>query len=133
MSGIEANHLPGILGYLTSPFVERALIATVLIAINAGIAGSFTTFRSSVFLVAGSAHAALAGAAGIILLQYFGMLAGVDPMIGGSITSILLARLAAKVSMSGKHGDVDTAIGVGFAFSMAIAVLLISMIPESAS
>jgi len=119
--------------YLVSPFVLRALLAVVLISINAGIAGSFAAFRSSTFLVAGASHAALAGAAGIILLHSIGIWLGVDPMIGGAVTAVLLALLAAHAGYAGRKGDVDTAIGVGFAFSMAIAVLLISLIPESAT
>ena len=119
--------------YFSSPFVIRGLAATILIAINAGVAGSFATFRNSTFLIAGASHAALAGAAAIILFHSIGVMTGVDPMIGGGISAILLTLLAAYAGYSGKTGDVDTAIGVGFAFSMAVAVLIISLIPESAA
>ncbi|HDS31034.1 MAG TPA: metal ABC transporter permease [Firmicutes bacterium] len=119
--------------YFSSPFVIRGLAATILIAINAGVAGSFAAFRNSTFLIAGASHAALAGAAAIILFHSIGVMTGVDPMIGGGISAILLTLLAAYAGYSGKTGDVDTAIGVGFAFSMAVAVLIISLIPESAA
>ncbi len=125
--------MDGMISYLSSPLVVRAFLAVILIAINAGIAGSFAAFRNSTFLVAGASHAALAGAAVIILLHSFGVCLGVDPMIGGAVTSVLLALLAGHAGYVGKRGEVDTAIGVGFAFSMAVAVLLISLIPESAS
>jgi len=124
----------GTLGeYLTSPFVIRAGIALILIALNSGIAGSFAAFRNSTFLVAGASHAALGGAAAIILLHSAGLWLGVDPMIGGAVTAVLLALLAGHASYGGRSGDVDTMIGVGFAFSMSVAVLLISLIPESAT
>jgi len=119
--------------YMGSPFVVRALLASVLIALNAGVAGSFAMFRNSTFLVSGASHAALAGAAAIILLHALGFWAGVDPMIGGGVTAVLLAVLAAHAGFHGKQGEIDTQIGVGFAFSMGIALLLVSMIPEAAS
>ncbi len=119
--------------YLGSPFIVRAFLAVILIAVNAGLVGSFAAFRSSTFLVEGASHAALAGAAAIILLHSIGIWMGVDPMVGGAVSAVLLALLAGHASYAGKKADVDTAIGVGFAFSMAIAVLLISLIPESAT
>jgi len=125
--------MAGLADYLKSPFVIRALIAVVLISVNAGFAGSYATFRNSTFLIAGAGHAALAGAAAIILLHSAGLLLGVDPMIGGAVTSVLLAVLAAHIGYRSREGEIDTAIGVGFAFSMAVAVLIISLIPESAT
>jgi ABC-type Mn2+/Zn2+ transport system permease subunit len=125
--------MEGIKEYMLSPFVLRGLTAVVLISINAGVAGSFAAFRNSTFLVEGASHSALAGAAAVILLHSFGIFAGVDPMIGGGICAILLALLAAYAGYTGKPGEIDTAIGVGFAFAMSIAVLLISLIPESAT
>jgi ABC-type Mn2+/Zn2+ transport system permease subunit len=119
--------------YIESPFIVRALLASILIALNAGFAGSFAMFRNSTFLVSGASHAALAGAAAIILLHSAGIWAGVDPMIGGGVTAILLAVLAAYASYHGKPGEIDTQIGVGFALSMAVALVLVSLIPESAS
>jgi len=119
--------------YLTSPFVVRAYIAVLIVAVNAGIAGSFASFRNSTFLIAGASHAALAGAAAVILLVTSGIISDIDPMIGGAVTAVMLSLMAGHVNYTGRSGETDTAIGVGFAFSMAIAVLLISVIPESAS
>jgi zinc/manganese transport system permease protein/zinc transport system permease protein/iron/zinc/copper transport system permease protein len=119
--------------YLGSPFVERALIASVLIALNAGVAGAFAMFRNSTFVISGAGHAALAGAAAIILLHTINLALNVDPMIGGGITAVMLSVLAAYASYHGRTGETDTKIGVGFAFSMAVALLLVSLVPESAA
>lgn len=123
------NHELG--AYMTSPFVQRALIGVVLIAINAGLAGAFAAFRGATFLVSGAAHAALAGAAFVLVI--WGATTGdVAPIIGGAATAVLLALMAANSGRTDRRG-VDNTIGVGFAFFMALAVLLISMIPSAAA
>lgn len=118
--------------YMVSPFVQRALIGVVLIAINAGFAGAFAAFRGATFLVSGAAHAALAGAAFVLVI--WGATTGdVAPIIGGAATAVLLALMAANSGARADRRGVDNTIGVGFAFFMALAVLLISMIPSAAA
>ena len=103
-------------------FLLRALIAIILLTINASIAGSFTIFKDVPFLVAGSAHAALAGAALVIALDV-----KADPIFGAIIFAILVGIAAARAKQA------NVAIGVSFAFSMALAVLFISLIREQAA
>jgi zinc/manganese transport system permease protein len=119
--------------YLRSPFVLRALVGLLLIAVNAGLAGAFAAFRSATFLISGAAHAALAGAA--LVLVAGGALAASDigPVLGGAVFAIGLALLAAASRDTQGQRETDVTIGVGFAFSMALAVLLISLIPEQAA
>jgi ABC-type Mn2+/Zn2+ transport system permease subunit len=119
--------------YLRSPFVLRALLGLLFIAVNASLAGGFAAFRSATFLISGAAHAALAGAA--IVLVVGGALAQGDiaPVMGGAVVAVLLALFAAGGTDTQGRRDTDVTIGVGFAFSMALAVLLISLIPESAA
>lgn len=106
-------------------YIIRAIIALILLAINASIAGSFTVFKNVPFLIAGSSHAALAGAALFIFLEIYGI--NIDPLIGAVIFAVFIA-VAASVSK-----QMNVAIGIAFAFSMSIAVLFISMIKEQAS
>lgn len=122
-----------LLEYLGSPFVLRALLGLVFIAINASLAGAFAAFRSATFLVSGAAHAGLAGAA--LILVVGGPLAHSDisPVLGGAVFAVALALLAAAGAQRQGDRETDITIGVGFAFSMALAVLLISLIPEMAS
>lgn len=119
--------------YLSSPFVLRAFVALLLAAANAALSGAFASFRNSTFLISGASHAALGGAALVIVLEVNGIVAGVDPLIGAAVFAVVLALLAAHASARGQHADVDVTIGVGFALAMAVAVLLISLVPESAS
>jgi len=125
--------MPDSFSYLTSPFVLRAAAAFFFVAINAALSGVFANFRNSTFLVSGASHAALGGAALVIVLESRGGAFGVSPIFGAAVFAVLLALAAGSTHNRGSTAVSDTAIGVGFALSMALAVLLISLIPESAS
>lgn len=122
-----------LVAYLGSAFALRALAGIFLIAVNAGLTGAFAAFRNSTFLVSGAAHAALAGAALVLVISAHGWGVTLSPIVGGAIFAVALALLAANATGRGGGEGADTAIGVGFAFSMSLAVLLISLVPESAS
>lgn len=107
-------------------YLIRAIIAIFILAINASIAGSFTIFKDLTFLVAGSAHAALAGAALMVALSIYGIIS-IDPIFGGILFAIFVAIFAAHSK------KVNIAIGISFAMSMSLAVLFISLIREQAS
>ncbi len=119
------------LDILTNPFIIRAIIAIILIAVVSSTMGSFTVFRGQTFMTAGVSHAALAGASfGILIQMYY--IPDFDPMIGAAIFAILMALATAYAS---KHGDprkTDVMIGVSFGIAMGLAVLLISAIKEYA-
>ncbi len=119
--------------YIVSPFVLRAMVALVLVALNAAFSGAFAGFRNSTFLISGASHAALGGAALVIVLESRGLSGGIDPLYGAALFAVALSLIAGNAGSRGGKSDVDTAIGVGFAFAMAVAVLLISLVPESAS
>ena len=115
------------------PFLERALLAVVLISVNASLTGTFTVFRNASFLVAGAAHAALAGAALAIIIEELGFHV---PVLFGGLVFAVIASLSAGYAGKGKLSrveDLNTAIAVSFAFSMSLAVLFISMIREYAA
>ena len=119
--------------FLTSPFALRAAAAFFFIAVNAAFSGAFASFRGSTFLVSGASHAALGGAALVIVLESKGLAFGIDPLWGAAVFAVLLALAAGSAGTRSPGSAPDTTIGVGFALSMAFAVLLISLIPESAS
>jgi len=125
--------MPDFSSYLTSPFVLRATAAFFFVAMNASLSGVFANFRNSTFLVSGASHAALGGAALVIVLESRGSVFGVSPVFGAAVFAVLLSLAAGSARNRGSTAGSDTAIGVGFALSMALAVLLISLIPESAS
>ncbi len=101
-------------------YIIRAIIAIILLSINASLSGSFTIFKNIPFLIACSAHSALAGASLFIAIS-------LNPIIGAIIFAIFVALIA------GRAKQVNIAIGISFAFSMAIAVLFISLIREQAA
>jgi len=116
------------------PFIIRAVIAVFIISLNAAITGTFTVFRNVSFLVAGTAHAALAGAALAIVLEEFGF--NMPILVGGIIFAVFAAVIASYASGRGKVGkqeDTNTAIAISFALSMSLAVLFISMVREYAA
>ncbi len=116
---------------LSNPFIIRAIIAIILIAIVSGTMGSFSVFRGQTFMTAGVAHAALAGASFGILIQVY-YLPYFNPMLGAAIFAILMALATAYASKHGDSKKTDVMIGVSFAIAMGVAVLLISAIKEYA-
>jgi ABC-type Mn2+/Zn2+ transport system permease subunit len=118
---------------LQQPFVQRALVGILLIGVNAALSGVFASFRSLTFLVSGASHAALAGAALVIVLETYGFVSGVSPILGGVVFAVALALLAARATSRGSERAADLAVGVGFAFAMALAVVLIALVPQAAT
>ena len=108
--------------------ILRAVIASVMISINASIAGSLTVFRRASFLVAGSAHSALAGVALALFLGAIGI--EVHYFFLAMVAAICFAYLSARAA---RKGDINTGIATAFSLSMALAVILISMTRNSAS
>lgn len=99
-----------------------SLLAIPLISAIVSVAGSLAIFRRASFLIAGVAHSALAGVALAILLASLDL--KIDYFLISTLFAILFALIATTFS---KFSDIDTGIGVSFALSMAVAVILISM------
>ncbi|MGQ4832289.1 MAG: metal ABC transporter permease [Candidatus Asgardarchaeia archaeon] len=118
---------------LLSPVFIRAFIAVILIAIVSALSGSFTVFRKGTFLVAGVAHAALAGAAFGIFVSLYYQIPFMDPLAGALIFAVLMAILVGYITLGSEAEKTDVAIGTAFAFSMSIAIIFISMIKEYAT
>jgi ABC-type Mn2+/Zn2+ transport system permease subunit len=104
---------------IDSPFLQRALIAALLIAIVAAASGTFLVFRGLSFMASGVAHAALGGTALGIFLQDSGLVPWFDPILG----ALLYA------GESGITQKMEVAVGVSFALSMSLAVFLMYYIP----
>ncbi|MGQ9818440.1 MAG: metal ABC transporter permease [Candidatus Kapaibacteriales bacterium] len=100
-------------------FIQRAFVAGFIVGILGGFYGSFIVQRRMSFLGDGLAHIAFGGVALGLLLQF-------EPLsiaIPFTITaSILLTYLKEKTNL-----EIDTAIGILFAVSVALGVLFISL------
>jgi ABC-type Mn2+/Zn2+ transport system permease subunit len=114
---------------LDSPFLQRALIAAILIAIVAAASGTFLVFRGLSFMASGVAHAALGGTALGIFLQDSGLVPWFDPILGALLFSVLVAVFTGYAGESGVAQKMEVAVGVSFALSMSLAVFLMYYIP----
>ena len=106
------------LDLLSYPFMQRALIAGIILGLLFASLGVIATLRKMAFFGEGVAHASLAGIA-------IGVLAGVAPLPlalawgAGVATLIYVLERTTKLSS-------DTLIGILFTASMALGVVLIA-------
>jgi len=114
---------------IDSPFLQRAIIAAVLVAIVAAASGTFLVFRGLSFMASGVAHAALGGTALGIFLQDSGLVPWFDPILGALLFSVLVAVFTGYAGESGITQKMEVAVGVSFALSMSLAVFLMYYIP----
>ena len=114
---------------MTSPFLQRALFAVILIAVIAAASGTFLVFRGLSFMASGVAHAALGGTALGIFLQESGLVPWFDPVLGALLFSVLVAIFTGYAGESGITQKMEVAVGVSFALSMSLAVFLMYYIP----
>ena len=103
---------------LQYPFMQRALMAGIILAALLAFLGIFIILKRMAFFGSGIAHASLAGIA-------IAILAGTNPLIIAIIFSVILALimyfLEKKTNLSS-----DTVIGIFFTASMSLGILLIS-------
>lgn len=108
--------MPEILGYT---FMQRALLASLLIGTVTAIIGVYVVLRGLSFIGAGIAHASFGGVA-------LGFLLGVNPLF----TTVAFCLLTAwGIAWTSQRAEVkeDTAIGVFFAATMALGILFIGL------
>jgi zinc transport system permease protein len=106
---------------LTTPFMQRALLAGLLIAPLLGLFGVIVSMRKMSFFGEGIAHASLAGVA-------IALFAGIAPLpvsiAWACFVGALVYFLERKTTISA-----DSAIGMLFTASMALGILIISKTP----
>jgi ABC-type Mn2+/Zn2+ transport system permease subunit len=103
---------------LSFPFMQRALIATLAVAVACAVVGSFVLARGLAYLGDALAHSAFAGIALALLLRR-------NIYLGATGAAILTS---VAVSMVARRGGVSatTASGVLFAGAFALGIALIS-------
>ncbi|HOW44885.1 MAG TPA: metal ABC transporter permease [Candidatus Aminicenantes bacterium] len=106
---------------LQLPFMQRALLAGLLLGLLLSRLGVYVTLRRMAFFSDGIAHAALAGAA-------VGLLTRRDPLLAALLFSALLAVLIYFLERKSRL-PVDSIIGILFTSGMALGVVLISLRP----
>jgi len=107
---------------LSTPFMQRALIAGVLVAFAASFFSPFVVQRRMAFLGSGLAHAAFGGVALGILLGW-APLAVALPFTVASALGIVAVRHHSDL-------DIDTAIGILFSLAMALGIIFLALSPH---
>jgi zinc transport system permease protein len=102
-------------------FIIKGLLGAIFASITAGIAGTYIVSRKMVFLSGGITHASFGG----IGIGYF---AGINPVIGAAVFGILSALGVEYLSVKQKIRE-DSAIGILWAFGMAIGIIFIYLTP----
>ncbi|WP_457558342.1 metal ABC transporter permease [Candidatus Harpocratesius sp.] len=104
-------------------YLQRALFSTIIVGIVCGLIGVFIILKGMSFLGAGIAHSCFAGGALAILL-------GIDPFftifLFGEATAMLIGYINERDSSSKN----DTAVGIMFSLSMALAILFVGLNKE---
>jgi ABC-type Mn2+/Zn2+ transport system permease subunit len=121
--------IDAILLILESPFIQRAIIGALMIAVVASTSGSFLVFRGLSFMTAGVGHAALGGAALGLFLQASGIAPWFDPILGTLVFAVFVALVTGYAGETGIGEKMEVAVGVSFALSMSLAVFLMYYIP----
>lgn len=104
---------------ISSPFMQKALIAGILVSLLTGIISVFIVLRKMSFIGAGISHAAFGGVA-------IGFLTGINPLLTAILYTIIIALGIETISRKGKISG-DVSIGIFYSVSMALGVAIISL------
>ncbi|MDY0254470.1 MAG: metal ABC transporter permease [Tenuifilaceae bacterium] len=102
-------------------FVVNAFVAALLIAVAAGMVGSYIVAKRLVFLSGGITHASFGG----IGIAYF---LGVNPLVGAAAFAVLSAFGVEALSQRMAVRE-DSAIGILWSVGMAIGIFFIYLTP----
>lgn len=103
---------------LTYQFMQRGLMASVIVGILCAVMGTYVVLRGMAFLGDAMAHAILPGVAISYLLKG-------NLLVGAGIAAIIIALSIGFFSRKGTIKE-DTAIGIMFAAALSLGVALIS-------
>ncbi|MEK7825247.1 MAG: metal ABC transporter permease, partial [Nitrospirota bacterium] len=102
---------------LSYGFMQRAIIASIVIGLLCSVIGVFVVLRGLSFVGAGTSHAAFAG----VTLAY---LIGVNPLIIAIIFSLVTIWIIYLLEEKGRM-KLDVSMGIFYTLTMALAVLFI--------
>jgi zinc transport system permease protein len=102
-------------------FIIKGLLGAIFASITAGLAGTYVVSKRMVFLSGGITHASFGG----IGIGYF---IGINPVIGAAVFGILSALGIEYLSVKQRIRE-DSAIGILWAFGMAIGIIFIYLTP----
>ncbi len=100
------------------PFIQRALVVVIVMAVLSGIVGVYVVLRGLAFIGAGISHASFGGIA-------IALITGINVKLMATLFCITTGIGVGFFSESEKIKE-DTSIGILFAFTMALGILLLS-------
>lgn len=106
---------------LQLPFVQRAILAGVVLALLTAILGVLTLIRKAAFYGDAIAHSSLAGVAIGLWLGWFPLLTALLYAVG---VSLLLPIIRSKLRLS-----LDAVLGIMLPASMGLGVILFTLLP----
>jgi ABC-type Mn2+/Zn2+ transport system permease subunit len=106
---------------LAQPFMQRTLLAAILIGMVSGVVGVYVVTRGMAFLGDALAHSVLPGVA----VAYLVSGRGEGLLIGGLVAGILSSLGIGFLTRGGRLKE-DTAIGIVFAGTLALGIGIIS-------
>jgi len=109
------------MGIFEYSFVLKSLLGALFASITAGIIGTYIVSRRLVFLSGGITHASFGG----IGLGYY---LGIDPVLGAAFFGLSSALGIEYLSEKSKMRE-DSAIGILWAFGMAVGIIFIYLTP----
>ncbi len=102
---------------LSMPFMQRAIVAGMILAIVTGVLSVFIVLRRLSFIGVGISHTAFGGVA-------LGILLGVNPYLTAVAFALVGAFSIGSISRKGMLHE-DTSIGILFATAMALGVIFL--------
>ena len=105
--------------FLHYGFMQRALIGSLVVGTTCSLIGVFVILRGMAFAGSGLAHAAFGGVA-------LGFLVGINPLVAAILFCLGTAGLI-QTATRRTQLRMDAAIGIFFAFTMALGVLFIGL------
>ncbi|MBI5192467.1 MAG: metal ABC transporter permease [Nitrospirae bacterium] len=104
---------------LSYEFMQRAILASIIIGLVCSIIGVFVILKNLTFIGAGTSHAAFAGVT-------LGYLTGYNPLSVAIIFSLITVWIVGYLNKKGAL-MLDTSVGIFYSLTMALAVLFIGL------
>jgi zinc transport system permease protein len=106
---------------LALPFMQRALVAGLLVGLVASLLGVFVILRRAAFFGDAIAHASLAGVA-------LGVLGGLPPLLTAAAVAVGIGSALHRLERHARL-SLDAILGFVLPFFMALGVLILSAVP----
>lgn len=104
--------------FLDNEFLQRALLAGVLVSVACAVVGTYVVLRGLAFIGDALAHGVLPGVAGAVLL-------GVPGIVGAAVGAAAMIAGVGLITSRSRLSS-DTAIGLLFVGMLALGVVMVS-------